>query len=42
MLENLGEPFTLCLNRSFENLSSLGMTVPGFILEEMRCLRGVW
>ena len=39
MLANLGEP--LCINQSFENLSNLGMTVPGFILEERRCLKGV-
>ena len=41
MLAKLGEPFTLFVNQSFENLSSLGMTVPSFILEEKRCLKGV-
>ena len=39
MIANLGE--LLCINQSFENLSNLGMTVPGFILEERRCLKGV-
>ena len=41
MLAKLGEPFTLFVNQSFENLFSLGMTVPSFILEEKRCLKGV-
>ena len=41
MLPKLGEPFTLFVNQSFENLSSLDMTVPSFILEEKRCLKGL-
>ena len=37
ILANLGESFTLCINRSSENLSGLGMTVPNFMFQKRKC-----
>ena len=41
ILANLGESFALCINRSFESLFGLDMTVPIFILQERICSKRV-